>query len=576
MALISSALTTGRNALLSYQSALQVVGNNIANAGNVDYARQTADLSAVMGAGVGSGLQPGAGVTLTGLQRHVDEALENRLRAATGDVSSAAAERDALARVEVHFDDLSGAGISEKLVSFFNALSDVQNAPDDLAIRAVAVSSADALTSALRSARAELSELSQDLNGEVEIAVEEADRIATEIAELNAEIVAVEAGGQGQANALRDRRDALLRELSELFDVAVREQPDGSINVYVGSEPLVQHGNSRGLTTVDELDGEFIRTTVRFADTNSRINAAGGTIEGLITARDTHAITQIAELDNLAAAIIAEVNTIHADGQGLTPFTSLLSAHTVDDTGAALNSTQAGLRNAPVNGSFYIVVADDATNSSLAYRIDVDLDGQGEDISLEDLAADINDQVSGMTASITVDQRLSLTADAGLSFTFGHDGEQFREDSSHVLAALGINTLFEGSSAADIAVREHLQADAGLLAAATMNRVGDGNNAGRMAAVIDTNSELLNNASVLQAYNSIANAVASAGSSANEALEAASAIQSALRAQRESVSGVSVDEETIELLRFERAFQGAARYVSTVDELMQEMLALVG
>ena len=575
MGLVTSALTSGRNALISYQGALQVVGNNVAGAGNADYTRQSALLTSVPGVRIGPGLQPGAGVTLSGLKRHVDESLENRLRTSTGDLQSAMAERDAIARVEAFFNDVSGTGISQKLTSFFNGMSDVQNAPDDLAIRSVAIASADALAGSLRSARQSLLDLGQSINGDIETATAEANQIATQLAELNTQIVSVEAGGRGQAGALRDRRDALLRDLSQTFDVTVREQPDGSASVYVGSEPLVQHGLSRGLTTVDDLDGEFVRTFVRFADTNSRINVAGGRIEGMIQARDVHALGRVQQLDQLAAGIIAEVNSIHADGQGLTPLTSVVSGEIVDDTSAPLNSVDAGLRNPPVDGSFFITVSDNATETPVAYRIEVDLDGEGPDTSLDDIVAAINDQVNGVTASITRDQRLSLAADTGFSFTFGHDGEQFREDSSKLLAALGINTFFEGSSAADIAVRQELVADSGLLAAATMNRVGDGINAGRIAGVIDAASTGLNNTSVLDFYNGIANGIASSGAAANETAEAADAITQSLQAQRESISGVSLDEEAIDLLRFERAFQGAARYVRTVDRLMQEMLSLV-
>jgi flagellar hook-associated protein 1 FlgK len=124
----------------------------------------------------------------------------------------------------------------------------------------------------------------------------------------------------------------------------------------------------------------------------------------------------------------------------------------VADPDAPLNSVAAGLRNPPVDGSFYITVADDATGTPVAYRIDVDLDGAGADTSLNDLIAAINGQVSGVTATLTADQRLSLTADQGFSFSFGHDGEQFRADSSQALAGLGVNTFFTGSNAADIAV----------------------------------------------------------------------------------------------------------------------------
>lgn len=568
-------MTAGRNALLAYQGALQVVGNNVSNSGNPDHTRQTADLTSVAGGLVGNGLRPGAGVSLTAIRRNVDEALENRLRTANGEVEYNAATRAALAEIEVFFDDQSGAGISGKLVDFFNALSDVQNAPQDLAIRQVVIGTADALATSLRSARDSLGEIGRRLNDQIKQRVEDANDIAGRIAELNSQIVTAEAGNTSQSGPLRDRRDALLRELSHLLEIQTAEQPDGSVIVYAGSEPLIQFGFSRGLSTEDVANGQSVRTSVIFADSNTTLVNPGGAIGGLIRARDDQALGRIAAIDQLAEGIIAEVNAVHADGQGLTSLRSVTSVNHIADPDAALNSLDAALRITPDNGSFFISVADDATGSTVAHRIEVDLDGEGTDTTLNDIINQINTDVDGVTATLTADNRLNLDADTGFSFTFGHDGDQFREDTSGLLAALGVNTFFEGSGAADIRVRQELVADPGLLAAASLNRVGDGLNAGRMGGLIDMPSDALGQASILQFYNSVANGVAADGAAARNSLESAEAVASALEQKRQSISGVSLDEEAIELLKFERAFQGAARYVSVVDNLMQEMLTLL-
>lgn len=560
---------------MAYQGALQVVGNNVSNAGNPDHTRQIADITSVPGGRIAAGLQPGAGSALTAIRRNVDEALENRLRAAIGDAQGNVATHDILAEVEVFFDDLSGAGISKQLVSFFNAMSDVQNAPHDLAIRQVAIAAGDALATSLRSARDNLGDIGLRLNDEIKQRVEDANGIAEQIADLNRQIVAAEAGNNGQSGPLRDRRDGLLRDLSELIEVQTAEQPDGSVIVYAGSEPLIQFGFSRGLTTEDIADGETVRTSVLFADSNTTLVNPGGGIGGLIRARDDQALGRIAAIDQLAAGLIAEVNAVHADGQGLTPLRSVTAVQNIADAGAALNSSDAGLPILPQNGSFFITVTDDATGASVAHRINVDLDGVGAGASLDDIINQINTDVDGVTASLTPDNRLSLDADAGFSFTFGHDGDQFREDTSGLLAALGINTFFEGAGAGDIRVREALITDPGLLAAASANRVGDGLNAGRLGGLIDLPSDRLGNASILEFYNSVANGVAADGAAAQNNLDASQAVASALEQKRQSISGVSLDEEAIELLKFERAFQGAARYVSVVDDLMQEMLTLL-
>ncbi|MEZ6085657.1 MAG: flagellin hook IN motif-containing protein [Phycisphaerae bacterium] len=88
-------------------------------------------------------------------------------------------------------------------------------------------------------------------------------------------------------------------------------------------------------------------------------------------------------------------------------------------------------------------MTDEATGSPVSYRIEVDLDGQGVDTTLEDIVTAINTDVAGVNASITPDHRLSLNADAGFAFTFGNDGDSFREDSSKLLAARASTRSFK-------------------------------------------------------------------------------------------------------------------------------------
>jgi flagellar hook-associated protein 1 FlgK len=575
MGLLNSALQIGRSALLSYQGALQTVGSNISSAGSPDYTRLAPQLDPLQGSLVANDPSPGAGVALTDIQRYLDEGLEGRVRLAIGGQESATARQTALAQVESFFDDSSGAGLSTQLGNFFARFNDVQNTPEDPAIRELAVAGGTSLAESLHSVRGQLGKLGEDLDGQIGDIVSHADDLAKEIAELNAEITTGEAGRRGQATALRDQRDAKLRELSQLFDVTVREEPDGSINVYVGSEALVQGGISRGLVTVTETDGGFQRTSVRFADTNQQVEIRGGRLQGLMTARDQNAYGQIAALDQLAAALIRDVNRIHADGQGLTGFGEVTGSSDVLATDAALDSDAAGLADRPQSGSFYMTVSDDATHTPVAYRVDVSLDGQGGGTTLDSLVSDINAQVTGVTASVTSDRRLKLTAADGFSFTFGYDGQQTRADTSHVLAALGINTFFSGTDARNIAVNETVQSDPSLLAAATVFLPGDGANAGKIAELETAPSGGLGGTPIPAFYDSIANSVATNAAAANSDVQASGAVLSSLQSQKESVSGVNLDEEAIALLKYERAFQGAARFVATVDNMLTELVSII-
>lgn len=573
MGLLNSALSIGRSALMGYGAALQVVGSNISSAGSPDYTRLSPQLDPLQGSPIAGDLQPGAGVALTAIQRNIDEALEARVRLAIGSEASVATQEIALAQVEILFDDLGGVGIGARFTEFFNAFDEVQNTPEDRAVRDLAVARGVQLADSLRELRARLAALGDDMDSQIAAIVQSADQIAGEIARLNVEITTAEAGRQGQVTGLRDQRDALLRNLSGLFDVTVREQPNGTVNVYVGSEALVQGGSVRGLIAVEEVDGQSSRLSIRFADTNQQIDIEGGRLHGLVLGRDQG--TQIAALDRLASAVIADVNRIHADGQGLVGFNSVTGANEVFAIDESLDGTNAGLAFPPQNGSFYITVADTSTGTPVAFRIDVDLDGTDGGTTLESLVEDINTQVAGVTASITSDLRLQLTADDGFTFTFGNDGQQAREDTSGVLAALGLNTFFTGTDARNIMVNEELTGQSTLLAAAGVFFAGDGTTAGRIAALNTAVSERLGETSITGFYHTITNAVAVNANAVHNDLRAASGVLESLQAQRESVSGVSLDEEAISLLKYERAFQGAARFVTVVNDLLAELIRLV-
>ncbi|MCO6437055.1 MAG: flagellar hook-associated protein FlgK [Phycisphaerae bacterium] len=574
MGLLNSALHVGSSAILTYQNALQLVGNNISNAGNEDYTRVTPDLAALQGQALQGDLHPGAGVAMSGIQRNIDEALEGRVRLAIGAQESVTEQRGALSRVESLFNQLGGTDVASRLADFFSNFDEVRNLPEDSAVRDLALTSARQLAESLRSTRSELVQLASDFDEGISDLVTSANSLAEKVAELNEEITRVEAGN-GQATALRDQRDGLLRELGRLFDVTVREQPNGAINVYVGSEALVQGRSVRELIAVPRTDGETTRTAVRFADTNADVDIRGGRLAGLIAARDTHALGRIAALDELARAVIGEVNAIHADGQGLTGYRAVTGSFDVLATNAALDSTAAGLNFPPTSGSFYVTVLDDATSTPASYRIDVQLEGNDTDTTLESLVDSINTEVDGVTASITPDRRLRLVADQDRSFVFGFDGSTARADTSGVLAALGVNTLFTGSDATNIGVNASLLEDPRRLGSASAFLPGDGTTAGRIAALDTTASQRLSGQTLLEYYNAVANDVAVSSAAAQDAQDATGTVLNSLQSQRESISGVNLDEEAIALVKYQRAFQGASRFVSVVDQLISELVSLI-
>ena len=280
-------------------------------------------------------------------------------------------------------------------------------------------------------------------------------------------------------------------------------------------------------------------------------------------------------LDRLATAVIFEVNRIHADGQGTVGFKSVTGASNLLATDLPLDDPAVGLGEILGSGSFFITVIDDATGTPVAHRIDVTLDGTSQGATLESLASDISEQVDGVTATVTTDNRLQLEADDGLSFVFGFDGQEVRPDTTGLLAALGVNTFFTGTDSRTISVNETLALQPSLLATASVFLPGDASTAGRIAELDTLTSDILGDVSIPEFYSSMRNATAIATAVALDDVIATSTILVSLQTQKESISGVNLDEEAIELVKLERAFQGAARFISVVDDLLAELVSLI-
>jgi flagellar hook-associated protein 1 FlgK len=551
------------------QAALQVTGNNIANAGNADYTRQVANLAPSPDQKLQPGMFIGTGVDLTGIKRQVDDALNARIRSSVADNQSADTTQQWLGRVEATFNELSDQDLSTQLSTFFNSWSDLANKPQDIGLRQVVLQNGDSLAGNFQSLRNQLTGLQKDVDSRLTGLVGDADQLATQIADINQQIVNAEGGAgdaNGGANGLRDRRDALLKQLSTLVDINTTEDK-GVVNVYVGSEPLVIGTTNRGVglkTTTD--DKGRLSTEVIFKANNGTMNVTSGQIGALVSVRKQIGDT-VDNVDSVAGNLIFELNKIHASGQGLQGFSSVTSTANVNDPTVALNDPASGLKFTPTNGSFVVHVKQKASGLETSTLVQVDLDGlNANDTTLNSLATSI-DGISGISATVNAG-KLNVSADS-------NDVDiSFSQDSSGTLAALGVNNFFSGSDARDIAVNATIKGQPSLLAAAKNGNTGDNQTALAIAALESAKIGALNGASLKETYQGIINGIAVNAATAKNNADATLSVQQTLESQRESLSGVSLDEEAINLMRQQRAFQAASRVVAAVDEMLKTLLSL--
>ena len=564
---INGALQIGQSAILASQAAIQVAGNNMANAATPGYNRQVARLSPSRPEFIGRGGFVGTGVQLARIQRTVDVALQGRARAAISDQNSAEIDQRFLNAIETIRNELTDQDLSSRLSAFFNSFSELANNPTDEAVRTVVVQQGSGLATSIRELRAEHANVRTEIDRALATTIRTVDGLLDQVAEVNRQIVETEQGGAGgDANSLRDRRDMLIDEIAQYIPVSTVEQPNGALDVLVGSVPIVLAGESRGITLRTESSGNGTAVSLRVKADGTTLTPDGGQIGALFRQRDDTVDPAIEDLDTLARELAVQVNRIHSQGQGLRGYSTVTGLNPVDDPTANLAADAAGIPFDIRNGSFEIHVTNQSTGERTTVLIAVD----PATTSLNQLAAQINASFPGGTGTASVTADGALRIDASNGYEVG-----FSDDSSGMLAALGVNSFFAGSDATDLAINQAIADDPRLLAAGQGHIPGSNGAALAIAGLEDLGVESLGGRSLRGFWQSATTDLAVRTQAANTKAESATLVRESLESQIQATSGVSLDEESINMLSYQRQFQAAARYIATIDETLQTLLTIV-
>lgn len=567
---LGAALDIGRSGLVASQAAIQVAGNNLANAATKGYHRQTVSLAPAGSQQFQPGITIGRGVTVQQVVRQIDVALENRIRGSIADESGRTARQDVLSQIESIQNELSGNDVSTYLGKFFDSWSELANRPTDNSLRSLVVQQGQALAGFVKDLRTSLVDVRNQADTAITSSVTAANDLLNRIANLGRQIVQSEGGNVGTAQGLRDQRDALLGELSGYLEISTVDQPNGSLDVYVGSLPVIMNDQNRGLEIRRQTVNGRTQIDLILSTDGSVLPQGGGKLGSLVQSRAQDVNHAIDVLDDFAGHLIYEVNKVHSSGQGSSGFTSVTGTTRVSDPSAALNSAASGLEFTPTHGSFEVLLKQKSTGLTVRTTINIDLDGinPAADTSINSLVASLNG-VSNLSAALTTDGRLKID-------TVSSDFEvSFADDNSGALAALGVNTYFTGSTAEDIGINSVVSQQPGMLAAGKGGVAGDNRNALALSNMRDTPVSALGGVSISEAWNRHVEDYAVRLGQAKQQAEAASLVKQNLEAQQQSVSGVNTDEEAINLLAFQRSYQASARFLTVVDEMMQTLLSLV-
>ena len=562
---IYGVLNIGGKALLAQQKGIYVTGNNIANVNTPGYTRQRLNLSSDVPVNTGVGPM-GTGVTATDVERVYQRFLGVQINNETQTRGNWEAQQDMLGRVEMIFDESGGYGLNRVMSDFWTAWQDLSNNPSGPVERGVLIAKSQNMAETFAKNHQDLATIQRDIDTVIKGVTADINALSEKVAHLNQKIIQMEAGGETAAD-FRDQREVLLNELSDLIDIESFENSVGGVTVSVGSgQPLVEGSDAYRLSTQSNAAGNQNITWID-ADNNPvdiTANISGGRVKGWLDVRDLDIRNYLNQLDTLAQSLMTEVNTLHAAGYGL-------NGSTGNDffTGAA---TASGALD-----SVLTITAEEGGAGNLAITLVAGGTAGAETVTTDSVTGDIQIAIEGgvstraqIAAALQGHAAIATavaTAPGGTPWTLGAGSD----------AAM----LNGGASALNMQVNSTIVLDDNLIAAAESfdtvpgDKPGDNGNSIAIANLMSARTLSGNTATFDAYYESLIGDVGYEVQQAGAYYEHQSEMVHQLENYRESISGVSIDEEMVNLVRYQNAYQAAAKLITTADEMMQTVLNMI-
>ncbi len=305
-------------AILANQNAMEVVSHNVSNANTTGYHRQKAVLTASVpqstGGWISSNLSKsmGTGVMMDSVYRYNMSFTDMRYRDEIEETARWDTESKLLAMVETSLAETSVDSISTRLDEYWGSWQALAGDPEDSALRLDVMSKGEALAMSFNNRAIRLENIRIDQNMAIIERVQDVNEMAIQIADLNEQISQVQATG-GKPNDLLDKRDLILDELSRIAGATSYEQDNGHVNVSIGGHFLTIGTTPYKITTTTNAEN---LVELEWED-GSTFQSVQGELLGLFHGRDETIVDQITRLDELANAIVTNVNNLHVGGFGM-------------------------------------------------------------------------------------------------------------------------------------------------------------------------------------------------------------------------------------------------------------------
>lgn len=617
-----SGIELGKRSIMAHTDAISTAGHNISNANTEGYSRQRVqmkefdplyrpDLERAERAGM-----IGQGIDVQSINRVRDEMLDQRITAQQNQESYWDTRSKYYTMIEQIYNEPDEVSVRSNMDKFWESWQELSVNPESQAARQAVVTRGESLTDAIKSKWENLMGVGSLINSDIDSTVKQVNSYANQIAAINAEIVRSRGMGDNP-NDLLDRRDLLVDKLSKLANITTDQRDSDEFMVHLDGRVLVQGGVARNFDLVSLTDNNGYEKLV-WADTREDASVSGGTLGALIELRDVDIRNEIQSLNTMTMNFSDLVNDIHRNAYG---------ANNV--TGLDFFTQHSFVEN--VNGNFdrdgdgnfdhsYIFRFTGTTTLNPQEQIGFEgvmtLSGPSGNVqvpyhptdTVETVINRINDSNGEVKAYLDRNNNLVLKGTTAQNienpdFVIRHveDSGFFLTGYSGILSASGADGAYDfaRSDAVDslagaqfavspvlnpagyIEVNNVIKNDVKSVAAAFRDdsgnvNAGDGRAAVEIASIRNT-KVMIGHERTLDDYfaDSVTN-VGLKGEQSENNLKSHVAIMDDLRAMRDSISGVNIDEELSDIIKFQHGYNAAAKFVTIWDSLIDTVINRLG
>lgn len=617
-----SGIELGKRSIMAHTDAISTAGHNISNANTEGYSRQRVqlkefdplyrpDLERPERAGM-----IGQGIDVQSITRIRDEMLDQRITAQQNQESYWDTRSKYYTMIEQIYNEPDEVSVRSNMDKFWESWQELSVNPESQAARQAVVTRGESLSDSIKSKWENLMGVGSLINSDIVSTVKQINSYANQIAAVNSEIVRSRGVGDNP-NDLLDRRDLLVDKLSKLANITTDRRDPDEFMVHLDGKVLVQGGVARNFDLVSLTDNNGYEKLV-WADTREDVSVSGGTLGALIELRDVDVRNEIQSLNTMTMNFSDLVNDVHRNAYGANNVTGLdfFTQHSfVENVNGNFDRNGDGV----LDHSYIFRFTGTTTlnpQEQIGFEGVMTFSGPSGNVqvpyhptdTVETVINRINDSNGEVKAYLDRNNNLVLKGTTAQNienpdFVIRHveDSGFFLTGYSGILAASGADGAYDfaRADAVDslagaqfavspvlnpagyIEVNGVIKNDVKSVAAAFRDdsgnvNAGDGRAAVEIASIRNT-KVMIGHERTLDDYfaDSVTN-VGLKGEQAENNLKSHMAIMNDLRTMRDSISGVNIDEELSDIIKFQHGYNAAAKFVTIWDSLIDTVINRLG